>query len=314
MPPALTVAACGPAPARRATAEGWTLLAKAAPFPGAYGFPVHVAADGRFVALHPRGTWSSRDGVAWAAEPLPQGGVNHAYHPLVQHGGASWSLATITGNYEDFAIDPVVRRTGDYRGWTVLGRSDSLPRLVFPAVVSFRGALWLIGGFDGQRYGDAIWRSHDGLAWERAARAPWSPRTGPRAIVFRNRLWLIGGGTIDGPVNSEVWSSADGLNWTMEAASLADPQPFGFTPQVFDDRLWLVGANRSGEFASEMLVSADGRDWRAVRAPWSPRGAPATWTDGKRLYLTGGKYSHPVNGAPRFVYSNDVWAMARSQA
>jgi hypothetical protein len=38
------------------------------------------------------------------------------------------------------------------------------------------------------------------------------------------------------------------------------------------------------------------------------------WSDGRRLFLTGGKYSlpDPATGEPRFVYSNDVWAMARS--
>ncbi|WP_299419446.1 hypothetical protein [Sphingomonas bacterium] len=43
----------------------------------------------------------------------------------------------------------------------------------------------------------------------------------------------------------------------------------------------------------------------------SPRGGVATWTDGRRLYLTGGKYSEERGGETRFIYSNDVWAMER---
>jgi hypothetical protein len=89
--------------------------------------------------------------------------------------------------------------------------------------------------------------------------------------------------------------------------------PTGFTPQVFDGNFWLVGANRSGGFASAMLVSADGREWREVRAPWSPRGGVATWAAGGRMFVTGGKFSRQVNGEPQFVYSNDVWAMTRAQ-
>lgn len=315
--PAFALVGCGGTPARSAAAgDRWTRLVEAAPFPGSYGFPVHVAADGRFVALHPRGTWSSRDGVGWVRERLPDIGINHSYHPLVQHRGTTWSLAVVAGNYERFGFDPLVRRTGDYRTWATLGRSASLPRLVFPTVASFHDQLWLIGGFDGAAYSNAIWRSDDGLAWRKVAEAPWAPRMGARWLVFRDRLWLIGGGIIDGPINSDVWSSADGLAWTREADKLADPQPFGFTPQVFDNRIWLIGANRSGEFASEMLVSSTGRDWQPVRAPWSPRGLPATWTDGRRLYVTGGKYStpDPATGEQRFTYSNDVWAMAASEA
>lgn len=307
--PAVLLAGCGRAAAPRQ--PGWEQVTAAASFPGAYGFPVHVAPDGRFVALHPRGTWSSRDGVAWGREPLPPAPAAHAYVPQVQHDGASWSLSGMTGNYLGFALDRVVRRTRDYRAWETVGHSATLPPLVFATIASFRGAMWLLGGFDGHRATQAIWRSVDGLDWHRVVEhAPWSPRSGAKWAVFRDRLWLIGGGEIDGPVNSDVWSSADGLSWRREAARLATPEPTGFTSQVYADRLWLLGANRSGGFGSGMLVSADGRDWQPLEAPWSARGVPATWVAGGRLFLTGGKYSHPgAGGEPVFVYSNDVWAM-----
>lgn len=307
-----TLAGCA-GPGERADAAQWERLTAAAPYPGSYNFPVHVLDDGRFVALHPEGIWSSRDGADWIREPIPPSGANNTYFGHVRHAGASWALAQVTGNYENFALEPLVRRTADFRAWETLGRSATLPRLVFPAVASFGGALWLLGGFDGTQANKAIWRSTDGLAWERAvAAAPWSPRQGSRVLAFRDRLWLFGGGPIDGAINSDVWSSPDGLTWRRETERVADPQPFGFTPQAYADRLWLVGANRSGSFRSEMLVSDDGREWRPMRAPWSPRGAPATWTDGRRMFLTGGKYStpDPATGQPRFIYSNDVWAMS----
>lgn len=311
--PLLALAACASAPAGEEAGYRWTRLAEAAPFPGSYGFPVHAAPDGRFVALHPKGSWSTRDGATWVKEPLPPSGTNHAYLPHVAHDGASWALGAVEGNYERFAIDPVIRRTRDYRTWETLGRSETLPRMIFAATISFKDAIWLFGGYDGKAATNSVWRSADGLAWERVTEhAPWSPRSRASAVVFRDRLWLIGGGTIDGPVRSEVWSSPDGAKWTREAERIAEPEPFGFAAQVFDGRLWLVGANRSGGFSSEMLVSDDGRAWRAVRAPWSPRGGVATWTDGRRMYLTGGKYSRDAGGEHIFIYSNDVWAMETS--
>jgi hypothetical protein len=293
-------------------AGGWTRLLAAAPFAGSYHFPVHAAADGRFVALHPRGAWSTRDGVTWTAEPLPVDGANNAYLPLVQHDGATWLLGSVRGNYEAFAIDPLVRRTRDYKSWEIVGRSRTMPRLVFPAVASFRGYLWMIGGRDATRETDGIWRSSNGLDWERVVdHAPWGPGHGAQWVAFKDRLWLIGGGTLDGPIRSEVWSSADGIAWMREAEKLAEDQPYGYSAEVFDGRIWLLGANRSGSFGNEMLVSEDGRRWTPRHAPWSPRGLPAVWTDGKRLFLTGGKYStpDPNTGEPRFVYSNDVWVM-----
>ena len=83
---------------------------------------------------------------------------------------------------------------------------------------------------------------------------------------------------------------------------------------VFDDQLWLVGANRNdGNFGNAVLASADGANWRVVGAPWSPRGAAVVWVAGDQLFMTGGKYSYrKPNGELEFVYSNDVWAMSRS--
>jgi hypothetical protein len=89
----------------------------------------------------------------------------------------------------------------------------------------------------------------------------------------------------------------------------------GGTPIVFDDKLWLIGANRGdGSFSNALYVSADGADWQEQSAPWSPRGGAVVWLFGDKLYLTGGKYSEAGNGEIKFVYSNDVWALSRQPA
>jgi hypothetical protein len=213
----------------------WERLTEAAPYPASYNYPVHVAPDGRFVALHPRGTWTSRDGKLWARAALPFSGMNSAYLSYVQHNGAIWALGKLQGNYQAFKIDPVVQRTGDYRRWSVAGRSSSLPQVVFYAAASFRGSMWIIGGFDGAGETASVWRSQDGLAWSKVVeKAPWSARSGAKAIVFGDRLYLIGGGVIDGANANDVWSSADGVQWRLETASVAPEAPVGYTPVVFD--------------------------------------------------------------------------------
>ncbi len=289
----------------------WTRLVDAAPFPPSYNFPVHVDAMGRFVALHPKGTWVSRDGKVWEKSPLPFSGMNSAYLPYVLHNGETWALGGLEGNYLSFRVDPVIQLTQNHARWETKGRSASLPRVVFHAAASFRGRLWILGGFDGRHHSAEVWSSSDGLAWSRVATAPWSPRAGSRAIVFRERLFLIGGGIIDGANANDVWSTADGVGWQRETGRIAPEEPVGFTPVVHDDAVWLVGANRSGRFRSEMLVSADGRVWTPERAPWSPRGGVAAWSADGALYVTGGKYSYETGGETRFVYSNDVWRMTR---
>ncbi len=288
----------------------WERLSEHAPYPDSYNYPVHVTTDGAYVALHPEGTWRSRDGANWTLSDLPPRVLNSAYMNYVFHDGATWALGYHRGNYERFEIDALILRTRDHSRWETVGRAVSFPPVVFSAAASFQGALWIFGGYDGTQHRASVWRSIDGIAWaEVVGVAPWSPRAGAKAIVFRDRLFLIGGGLIDGAIANDIWSSADGIDWRRETGSIAPEEPVGFTPIVFDDQLWLVGANRSGNFRNEMLVSGDGRNWRAVTAPWSPRGGVAAWTDGQFLFITGGKYSVERDGETTFLYSNDVWRM-----
>lgn len=313
---ALALAGCGPAaPAGASDAWRWSRVAEAAPYPGSYNFPVFVSGERAFAVL-PEGTWSTADGAAWRREPLPFSGTNSAYLKYVQHAGAVYALGSMTGNYLGFSIDPTIKRTHDFQTWETVGVSPTLPHYIFYAVISFRGALWLVGGADASGAKAEVWRSDDALAWTRVVdQAPWSARSGGQLVVFRDRLWLIGGGVIDGAQANDVWSSPDGLAWTRETDQIAPERPMG-TAVAFDDRLWLIGANRSGSFTSGTLYSDDGRTWTALDAPWTPRGGVAAWQMDGALFITGGKYSHPKPGGQpgelEFIYSHDVWRMDRN--
>jgi hypothetical protein len=92
------------------------------------------------------------------------------------------------------------------------------------------------------------------------------------------------------------------------------PHAWGTSPAVFDGRLWLVGANRDGNFTRAVLSTDDGTIWKEETAPWSPRGATATWVFDNKLYMTGGKYSVTENGEIKFIYSNDVWYLSKLQS
>lgn len=311
------LAACHPAepavaaPATVATAQ-WTRITEAAPYPGSYNFPV-FAADSQAYAVLPEGTWSTADGAEWRREPLPFSGLNSAYLKYVQHDGAVYALGVMTGNYLDYTIDPTIRRTRDFKTWETVGAAPTLPGYIFYAAISFKGAIWLVGGADASGPKAEIWRSADGLHWTRVVdKAPWSARSSAQLVVFRDRLWLIGGGVIDGPQANDVWSSSDGVTWARETAQIAPERPMG-TAVAFNDALWLIGASRSGSFTAGTLVSPDGKTWVPMNAPWTPRGGVATWIMDDDLYITGGKYSRPKPGGQpgelEFIYSHDVWRM-----
>jgi len=182
-PPSVT----GIAPTKTEHLE-WTPVTQAAAFPPAYNFPVHVTDHGQFVAMHPEGTFASRDGASWTRTSLPISGLNSAYLKYVHHAGATYALGSFDGNYEAFTIDPVIRRTRTYDVWEELGTSDTLPQVVFYAATSFKGALWMLGGYTkNHRETSEVWKSLDGLTWTLLAeQAPWSPRAGA-SVVQRRR-------------------------------------------------------------------------------------------------------------------------------
>ncbi|MCA1623960.1 MAG: hypothetical protein LC778_09205 [Acidobacteria bacterium] len=301
-----------------ASPHSWTRVTESAAYPVGYNYPVFVAQN-RMWAFHNEGIWHSADAKNWTKANLPFVRRNAYEARYVQFNNAVYAFGQNQGNYVDgIKFSSIVRRTTDFERWEALAEKSNLPDRVFYGSVVFNGKIWLLGGFDGKDYFNDVWNSSDGVRWTKVSeRAAWSPRNIGSAVVFKNRIWIIGGGVIDGEPsnnpksNSEIWSSADGINWTL-VTDKSNISALG-TPIVFDEKLWLVGANRDGNFARSSLVTNDGVTWREESAPWSPRGAVAAWVFDNKLYITGGKYSVTENGEIKFIYSNDVWFMDASR-
>jgi len=292
----------------------WRNVTAAAQFPQGYNYPVFVL-NGEMFALN-NGGWFSKDGQNWTQTPLSESGLNPAYQKFVQFGGAVYALGALTGNYLDFKISTRILRTRDGKMWETVAEKSNLPERIFYGAVVFKDKIWLIGGFDGKRYYSDVWNSTDGINWKRVAeKCEWSPRNPSVTVVFKDKIWMMGGGVIDGEKNEnpssykEIWTSEDGKTWTLVKTN--STRKWRGNPVVFDDKLWLAGANRGGTFESAVWMTEDGASWREYSAPWSPRGAVAVWVFGDRLFLTGGKSSYLENGETKFVYSNDVWAMSK---
>lgn len=295
----------------------WSNVTPAANYPQGYNYPVYIFGDW-MVALN-NGAWLSKDGKRWVKTELPDSGLNSAYQKYVQFNGSIYALGALSGNYERFSITPKILRTTDLNKWETVSERSNIPQRVFYGLTVFNGKMWMLGGYDGTNYHNDVWTSVDGVHWEQLSRsAEWSPRKVGSIAVFNNKLWILGGGEIDGDKvanpnsQNEVWSSPDGIKWTMEASRILKSGNFvGGTVGVYDNKMWIVGANRNNVFQSGVLYSEDGRTWNEMTAPWSPRGAVAVWVFDNKLFMTGGKSSHTENGEIKFVYSNDVWSMER---
>ena len=294
----------------------WNEITRQAEFPQGYNYPVFVLADKNLLALN-SGGWLSKDGKTWTKTALPESGLNSAYQKFVQFKGAVYALGAMQGNYLDFKISTKISRTLNGKTWETVAEKSNLPGRVFYGAVVFKDKIWLFGGFDGKRYYNDVWNSSDGVNWTRVAeKTNWSPRNPSVTVVFKDEIRLMGGGAIDGErqenpnSHKETWTSKDGIRWTQVKTN--STRKWRGTPVVFDNKLWLAGANRGGSFESAVWVSEDGTNWQEMSAPWSPRGAVAVWVFGDKLFLTGGKSSYVENDETKFVYSNDVWAMSRS--
>lgn len=309
-----SVAACTKSEAK-AGEYVWENITKAAQFPQNYNFPVFIL-NNEMLALN-QGGWISKDGKSWTKTALSESGLNSAYQKYVQFNGAVYSLGAMQGNYLDFTIDTKILRTKEGKTWETLAEKSNLPQRVFYGAVVFKDKIWLIGGFDGKKYHNDVWNSADGVKWTQVAKkADWSERTISRIIVFKDKIWIFGGGVIDGEKTNnpnsenEIWSSENGVNWTKQQANAANK--LAGTPIVFDEKLWLIGANRNdGNFGNAFMISGDGINWRSYSAPWSPRGGTVVWIFDGKLFMTGGKYSFVEKGETKFVYSNDVWELRK---
>jgi hypothetical protein len=308
------IAKPGPAPAKVSDYK-WERLTKHAAYPPGYNYPVFVA-NGRMIAMHAQGIWDSTDGKTWRKSDLPSIRENVYRSEYVQFRNAIYAFGDNDGNYQQIRFNAKIRRTTDLKKWETLKGTSNLPGRIFAGWTAFRGKVWLLGGYDGKRFYNDVWNSSDGVRWQLVTSdAKWSPRTISGVVEFKDHLYIVGGGVIDGmhddypDSDRETWSSADGITWTKAPENM--PIRAGGAPVVFDDKLWLVGANRDGSFARSSLVTEDGFTWKEVEAPWSPRGGAAAWVFDGKLYMTGGKYSDTENGRIRFIYSNDVWVMSK---
>lgn len=302
----LALLSSGGAPVGSAREESgyvWTQLTAKAEFSKSYNFQL-LAERETLYAFHPEGTWSSPDGKEWKKIGLPNILKNLAFLDYVRFRGAIYALGTFEGNIERYHQTSQVARTADMKNWEIVAKSSNLPNRFFYHPVEFRGKLWIYGGEDSAGALPDAWVSDDAVRWSKAAdELPFGRRAGAQFLVFKDSLFMLG---------EDVWISPDGLHWRCLTPRIIEGDLFGYSAQVLDGRIWLIGCNRSGAFRSEVLWSDDGISWTAERAPWSPRGGVATSVFRGRIVMTGGKYGGPgIAGQTEFVYSNDVWSLAK---
>ncbi len=281
----------------------WTRVLEEGPWKKSYNFDM-FAINGKLWVFHPDGNWYSTDGENWTKSPLPNSIYNLAFLDYVYFKGAMYGLGFFKGNIEQFTFKPNIYRSSDLTKWETIARGSNLPQRYFYHPFVFQNKIWIIGGeYKDQKFRD-IWNSPDGIVWTKQKDGLPFGDQGGHVVDLNGKLYMLA---------NDVWSSKDGLNWDQVTPEIVKGEKiFGYAPVVFDDKIWLLGCNRNGQFSSQVLVSSDGKTWEGQSAPWTPRGGIAAAVFNNKIYITGGKYGGTTN-QPDFRYSNDLWTLAKDK-
>jgi len=282
----------------------WTKVLDSADWKKSYNFQMFSVHDTLWT-FHSDGNWYSTDGLTWAKSPLPNSINNLAFLDYIKFNDAIFGLGYFEGNIERFTLKSEIYRTKDFKKWETLSRESNIPKRFFYHPFVFNNKIWLIGGEDKARQYSDIWNSNDGIVWTKQKdNLNFGKRSGSQIVSLKNKLYLL---------DNDVWSSTDGLNWELVTNEIVQgEQIFGYAAIVFDERIWLLGCNRNGQFSSQVLVSEDGKKWAGQNAPWTPRGGIAATVYKGKIFMTGGKYGGTPD-QPDFRYSNDVWTLERKE-
>jgi hypothetical protein len=282
----------------------WTKLLDSADWKKNYNFQMFSVNDTLWT-FHPEGTWYSVNGIDWTKSVLPNIVRNHAFLDYIFFKGSVFGLGYFKGNIEQFEFKPEIYNTADFKKWTTLSKNSNLPTRFFYHPFVFNDKIWIIGGEDkNTKYSD-IWNSEDGIYWKKQKEnLPFGKRSESQVVTLNNMLYLL---------NNDVWVSKDGVNWEKICDEIIKGEEiFGYSALVFDEKIWLLGCNRNGQFSSQVLYSHDGKIWHTQTAPWLPRGGIAATVYQNKIYMTGGKYGGTPNH-PDFRYDNDVWTLEKKK-
>ncbi len=284
------------------TSYVWTKVLDIADWRKNYNFQMFSNRDTLWT-FHPDGNWFSTNGINWTKSELPNSIYNLAFLDYVQFNETVFGLGHFEGNIEQFTFKPEIYKTVDFKNWITISKQSNLPKRFFYHPFVFENKIWIVGGEDNQTKYSDIWNSSDGINWtKQKENLPFGKRSGSQIVLLNDKLYLL---------DNDVWSSSDGLIWLKVTDEIVKgEQIFGYSAQVFDNKIWLLGCNRNGQFSSQVLFSSDGKNWQSQNAPWLPRGGIAATVYKNKIYMTGGKYGGTPDH-PNFRYDNDIWMLEK---
>ena len=164
----------------------------------------------------------------------------------------------------------------------------------------------IIGGPPARIYYNDVWRSADGVRWERVLEhAPWSPRAGSAVTVKDGWLYLLGGEAgflcgpppCDLPYFNDVWRTRDGKKWQLVTESAGwSPRP-GHQCVTLGNEIVCFGGFGLPVNPIDMWSSSNGKQWRLLDdAPWNAVSPDQGKYDFDALVVEAGDDGHGNSG------------------
>lgn len=215
------------------------------------------------------------------------------------------------------------------------------PKRNLTEVVSFKGKIFIIGGYGNAGLLNDVWSSVDGRNWTlEVQNAPFGKRCSFGLVEFKKQLILIGGIGEGGLHYNDIWVSDNGVDWRCLVSKSKWEERGAFGCVVFKNKIFLIGGgiydenyvwNVKKNF-NDVWESSDGVNWQLVNrsCPFPARRFLSSTVFKDKILIFGGYslqkgiFNSPIDGIlkssltqdslifyswekSRFGNLNDVW-------
>jgi len=200
----------------------WRLLARAGAFGPRDGHALATLRDAVFLvggssrdffATHDVWRLDDQEG-GWRLATAAPGWCGRTHHALAVEAGGS--LVLLGGFSEEAGYLNDAWTSKDGVSWERVAKAAGWSKRAVHGACTKEGAIFVAGGYDGQKPLNDVWASADGgKSWTRLCRrAPWSPRKG-HALLSTDRSLILAGGQGGTSSFGDCWTSDDGASWSL---------------------------------------------------------------------------------------------------
>ena len=160
--------------------------------------------------------WSSTDGSTWEKLNESAAFSKRCAHQTTVFNDKMLMTAGLEGHNESRRYLNDVWESADGKSWSKLTDSAAFPARFKHQVVSFKNALYLIGGFNGNNqatYFNDVWHSTNGKDWTQLTeKAPFEARADHQVVATADYLYVLSGKD-ESTHYHDIWRSKDGKVW-----------------------------------------------------------------------------------------------------